>query len=696
MSQAMGLLAVGAVSPFVQDLAIALGVAAVTSALCRRFGQPAVLGYLLAGLIVGPYLPVPLFADPARMQALSEFGVVLVMFGIGLHFSPADLSKAIPRAGVVGLVQISLMAWFGLVIGGLLGFTTLGSLFLGAGLSISSTMVVAKALADTPVSEPVVELVYGVLVIQDLVAVVMIAALTTAASGAGLQAGELALTIAQLLGFLLALVAAGSIVVPRLLRPVAAMGHPETLLVVAVGLCFVLGMVAVQAGYSVALGAFVAGSLVAQSGIGERVETLVTPVRDLFAAVFFVSIGMMVDPAVVPSVGLIALGLSVVIVVGQLVAVTLAGFLGGRRLRVALQAGLVLGQIGEFSFILAQLGADKGVVDPRLVPMIVLAAIVTAMTTPVAIRHADAIAGFVERRLPARAHTVIALWGTWLEALRKAQAGRRIEGVRRWILLALVDAAIVVAILVGTAIVEPRLEVWLAKLGVGLEGSAIVIGIGSALACAPFVIGIVRCVRALATALAEAALPRPNAADGERPVTDLAFAPRQVLRVVIGLFASLALALPMMAITQPFVPPWIAAPLVLALLALVVVTLARRAGALDGHVRAGAQVVSELLRRGAQAAAPTEAATEDTRFDQVLPGLGDITPCTLAATSSACGRTLGQIDLRGRTGAIVLAIERDDAHIVVPSSAQELRAGDVLAPVGSREAIAAALELLKA
>ncbi|MBX7082258.1 MAG: cation:proton antiporter [Nannocystaceae bacterium] len=680
-------MAVGEVSPFVQDLAVALGVAAVTSVLCRRLGQPAVLGYLLAGLIVGPYLPVPLFADPARMHALSEFGVVLVMFGIGVHFSPRDLSRALPRAGVVGLVQISLMLWLGLLIGRALGYSTLGAVFLGACLAISSTMVVAKALDDTPLSQPTTELVYGVLVVQDLVAVVLIAALTTAASGAGLGPAELAITTGKLLGFLAVLVVVGSLVVPRLLRMVAAMGHAETLLVVAVGLCFVLAMVAVQAGYSVALGAFVAGSLVAAAGATERIEPLVAPVRDLFAAVFFVSIGMMVDPRLLPSVGPIALAVSAAVVLGQLLAVSLAGFVAGRGLRVALQTGLALGQIGEFSFILAQTAVAKGAADARLVPIVVVAAIVTATTTPIAIRRADAIAARIDRLLPHRVHTVVALWGAWLESLQQAQRGRKVVGVRRFGKLALIDAALLVAIVIGARVAHEPLVGWLLRAGLSRGLASVILGLATAIACAPFLIGMVRCARAIGATLARAALPQPAAGR-----TDLARAPRRVMVVLLQLAVLGVLTLPVLALTQAALPSWIGAPVLLGGLAVVTVSLWRRADDLDGHVRAGAQVVAELLAHGGVEHAPLEVV----RVDTVLPGLGEMLPVRLGEGDPAAGRTLAELDLRGRTGATVLAIEREGGARVVPAGSDRLQAGDVLALVGTHEALAQARALLLA
>ncbi len=674
------IVAAGAMSPFVEDLAVTLGVAAVTSVVFRRLGQPAVLGYLLAGLIIGPYLPLPLFADPARVSALSDFGVVLVMFGIGLHFSPRDLTVAIPKAGLVGLVQVSAMLWIGFVLGRAFGMAVLPSIFLGSAVAISSTMVVARAIEDYPLPDATRELVFGVLVIQDLVAVVMIAALTTVASGAGLEATELAITTGKLLGFLALLVVVGQLVVPRALQMVAAMGHGETLLIASAGLCFGMSLLAAKAGYSVALGAFVAGSLAASSGLSGRIEPLLAPVRDLFAAVFFVSVGMMVDPKVVLEIWYLAVTVAIVVILGQLSIVSVAAFVGGHGLRRALQAGLALGQVGEFSFILAQLGVHSGVADPQLVPLVVVAAVITATTTPLAVRHADRIAAWIDRRLPHRVHTVAALYESWMASLLEARSKRRIVGIRRFVRLALIDAVALIGVVVGSAVSKQHVIDIGAGMGVGEDLAKLALGVVTAVAAAPFFVGLVRCARAIGGTLARAALPRASSG------TDLAFAPRRVLIVVLQLAAVIVIGLPVLVITQPMLPAWFGLPAVLVVFGVVAITFWRRADELDGHVRAGAEAVAELLRQTAGAPERFEAE----HIERALPGLGDITSVPLSAESPACGRTLAELDLRGKTGATVLAIDREGESRAVPSGTEPLRAGDVLALVGTAKAIALA------
>src|SRR5262249_43962586 len=284
---------------FLRDLALVLCVAAVTTVLFRKLRQPVVLGYLLAGLLVGPHVPVPLLADQATVETLAELGVILVMFAVGLDFSLRRLAAVIPEAGLIGIIQVSSMLWLGYLAGQALGFSVWGSVFTGAALCISSTMVVARVFAEEGVAGRRAELTFAVLVVEDLAAVVVLARVA-ALAGEG-HGTPLVHSMVKLTFGLAALVAGGYLVVPRAIRIVARLESTETLLVAAVGAAFALALVARALGSSVALGAFLAGSLVAESGRAHSVEVLVRPVRDMFAAIFFVAVGMSVDPGVLAS-----------------------------------------------------------------------------------------------------------------------------------------------------------------------------------------------------------------------------------------------------------------------------------------------------------------------------------------------------------------------------------------------------------
>jgi CPA2 family monovalent cation:H+ antiporter-2 len=284
---------------FLRTLAVVLCVAAVTTVVFQRLRQPVVFGYLLAGMIVGPHIPIPLVADEAIVETLSELGVILLLFSLGLEFSLRKLLRIGPTAGLVAVAQSSGMVWIGYVLGQLLGWTTLESVFAGAVIAISSTTIIAKAFEEQRVKGRFTEIVFGVLIIEDLIGIFLIAILTTVATGTAVSASSLAVTGARLATFLAGLIGVGLLVVPRTIRAVVRMNRPETTLVASIGICFAAALLALSFGYSVALGAFIAGSLVAESGEEKVVEHLVQPVRDVFAAIFFVSVGVLIDPAIV-------------------------------------------------------------------------------------------------------------------------------------------------------------------------------------------------------------------------------------------------------------------------------------------------------------------------------------------------------------------------------------------------------------
>ena len=411
---------------FLEDLAMVLCVAAVTTIIFQKIRQPVVVGYLIAGLIVGPNVPIPLLADPERIHTLSELGVILLMFALGLEFSVRKLIRLGPTSGFICALQVGFMIWLGYMCGRAMGWTPLESIFTGAILSISSTTIVAKAYHETPVSERLRELVFGVLLAEDLTAVVELAILTTLASGASVSASLMTVTIARLILFLVAFVGIGFIVVPPVVRFIVRMGRPETTLVATVGLCFAFAILAEHAGYSVALGAFLAGSLVAESGEAEQIEHLVAPLRDIFGAVFFVSVGMMIDPKLIAEHWQALILLTTAVVGGKIFGVTFASMLSGVGTTTSIEAGMSLAQIGEFSFIIAGAGLKTGATRDFLYTLAVAVSAVTTFLTPYMIRGSVPLAEFVSARMPRQLKVLEALYDSWLEQIRNAgESGAR-------------------------------------------------------------------------------------------------------------------------------------------------------------------------------------------------------------------------------------------------------------------------------
>ena len=670
---------------FLTNLAIVLCVAAVTTVVFQRLRQPVVLGYLIAGLLVGPHVPFPLVADSETIEGLSELGVILLLFGIGLEFTLKKLLRVGAAAAVVAVVEISVQIILGDLSAQMFGWTSREALFAGAMMAMSSTTIIAKAFSELRIGGRVRELVLAVLIVEDLVAILLLAAFATLAAGK-LTAAQVATTAGRLGLFLAVVGAAGVLVVPRLVRAVLKLDRPETTAIACVGICFAFALLAQRFGYSVALGAFVAGSLVAESGEGPRIEHLLEPVRDLFAAVFFVSVGMLIDPALVRANWIPILVLSGVVVAGRMIGVSIPAFLTGAGVRTLIAASMSLSQIGEFSFLIAQLGVSTGAVRDFLYPVAVSVSAVTALTTPWMIRASGPFSAWVDRKLPHALQTFVALYGSWIDGLRAP--GPRRTRAQRIVRLLLVDAALGAAVVFLASRFFADAVIWLrTRAGLGAIAAEIVAMAVAIALSAPFLVGIVRLVGALALALATQALP-----EGAPGRVDLAAAPRRALIVSLQLVAAVALGLPLFAVARAFLPMGPTLILFAAAFLFLGVRLWLSVTQLQGHVRAGAQVLAAAFSQ-ARGAPPADGDTER-QVAQVLPGLGSPVRFTLSAGSPAVGRTLASLNLRGATGATVLAIARDPEGVLVPTGHEELRVDDVLALAGTHEAVDAARAIL--
>ncbi len=669
---------------FVADLAVVLGVAAVTCVLARLLNQPTILGYLLAGLIVGPYLPIPLFADAVRVGALAEFGVILVMFAIGLEFRLAKLARVLPASGFTGLVQISFLLWCGLTVGQALGWSVVESAFLGTGIAISSTMVVSRVFAQNPVRSDVRQFVLGVLVIQDLAAVGLIAAMTAVAAGGGLAAGELAGVVGELAAVLVVMVVVGLLVVPRAVRAASRLESREILAVVSIGVCFATALLAEKFGYSVALGAFIAGMLVAESGKSRDVEHVIEPVRDMFAAVFFVSIGMTVDPSQAWRHFPIALLVGAVVISAQFLSVSVAGVLSGNGLRRSLTGGLSLGQIGEFGFILAAIGIEARAARPELQPILVTVAVLTAFTTPLLLGRADRLVQFVDRSLPRRIQHLLSLFEAWFSRFRSRPREARRGRVRKAVHALTLDGLVITAIVAAGVLWLSQASAWLGgKLSVSSAHARLILEIIGLLAMVPLLLGLVRNTLTLARGVSRWIVP-----DTENPSVPARVA-GHTFQVMIGLAALVGVGAPMIALLKPFVGPLYGAGLLSVALVAMGLRLWRSAGAMEREFQSGAERVAQLLasqtgRDEGEAETPSS----------LLPGLDSFLPHRLEATSFAVGKSLKQIELRAKTGATVLALRRQGREGVLPTAHEALQAGDLLALAGSSKCVHRAQLLL--
>jgi CPA2 family monovalent cation:H+ antiporter-2 len=386
----------------IQDLGVILATAAVVTLIFKQLKQPVVLGYLIAGVLVGPHFPfIPNVIETKSIQAWAEIGVIFLLFGLGLEFSFKKLAKVGRTASITATVEIAFMLGVGFLTGQSLGWNQMDSIFLGGILAISSTTIIVRAFEGLGLKgRGFVSVVFGVLIVEDLIAILLLVLLSTIAVTQTLAGGELVMAGLRLGFFLLLWFVVGIYAIPIFLRSIRAHLNDETTLVLSIGLCLMMVMIATKVGFSPALGAFVMGSLLAETRDGKRIEHLITPVRDLFAAVFFVSVGMLIDPKVLNEYGLVILLVTVITIFGKFLSSALGSLLSGQSLRHSVQAGMSLAQIGEFSFIIATLGLTLKVTSDFLYPIAVAVSAITTFTTPYMIQRADRFSDWLERNLP--------------------------------------------------------------------------------------------------------------------------------------------------------------------------------------------------------------------------------------------------------------------------------------------------------
>lgn len=392
------------------DLALLLGAAAVVTLLFKWLKQPAVLGYIIAGLMVGPHFHLfPSVTDAKNIEIWAEIGVIFLLFSLGLEFSFKKLMKVGGPALITGGIQIVIMIFLGYGIGQAMGWRQIDSIFLGAILSMSSTTIILRAFDELGVKgKQFAGLVFGALIVEDIVAIILLVLLSTIAVSQKFAGAEALFSIAKLAFFLTLWFVAGIFFLPTILRKIQKHLNDEMLLITSLALCLLMVLLAVQVGFSPALGAFVMGSILAETTLGERIEHLTKSVKELFGAVFFVSVGMMIDPAMlVKYAGPIAI-ITLVTIVGKTFGTFTGALVSGQSLKTSVQGGMSLAQIGEFSFIIATLGVTLGVTSDFLYPITVAVSAVTTFTTPYMIKGSGKTYEFLNNKLPTKWTTAIA------------------------------------------------------------------------------------------------------------------------------------------------------------------------------------------------------------------------------------------------------------------------------------------------
>lgn len=386
----------------ISDLAVMLITAGLITILFKKIKQPLVLGYILAGFLISSYFPFfPTVVDTENIKTWSEIGIIFLMFHLGLEFNLHKLAKVGSTAIITAMVEVAGILILGFGAGQLLGFGTMDSIFLGGMLSMSSTTIIIKAFDELNLKgKKFTELVFGTLIIEDIVGIFMMVILSTISVSQNVSGGQVVASLSLMLLYLVIWLILGIYFLPTFLNKTIRLMNDETLLVVSLGVCFGMVILADALGFSSALGAFLSGSLLAGTVHVERIEHLTKGVKDLFGAIFFLSVGMMVNPETLVQYALPILVVTIVTIVGKLIFSSLGMLLSGQSLENSLMSGFSLAQIGEFAFIIATLGMNLNVTGDYLYPIVVSVSVITTFTTPFCIKTAPSFVAFVEKHLP--------------------------------------------------------------------------------------------------------------------------------------------------------------------------------------------------------------------------------------------------------------------------------------------------------
>lgn len=647
------------VEGLIYDLALILLLGAVVTVLFKFIKQPVVLGYIVAGFLASPHFELlPSVTTEANIDFWAEIGIIVLLFSLGLEFSFKKLVNTGGSAVVTALIIVSGMMCAGYTIGHVMGYNTINSLFLGGMLSMSSTTIILKAFTDMGLRQKkFASMVLAVLIVEDLFAVVMMVILSSIAVNNDVEGKELLLSVAKLVFFLVIWFLVGVYVLPSAFNRVRKYLNSETLLVVSMGLCLGMAVFSVYCGFSLALGAFVMGTILGGTSYAERIEHVVAPVKDLFGAVFFISVGMMVQPDIIVQYWSPILILSAVVICGMIVFGAFGMLVTGQTLKVAIQSGFSLTQIGEFAFIIASLGMSLGVLEPTLYPVVVAVSVLTTFTTPYFIKLSQPFYDLVERHLPGPLRFLIDRYHTDADKERAsgtAWGKELMSGIWRILLYSIVLVAILV---IGRHWLldwlESTIPVWADALGVTITLSVM----------SPFLVALIGPLsRIISIKRLRASATPPSLGS--------------VVTAVFGFI--IALVFVVNAISMCF-SLRIGVSMALAAIVLVSLLFSRRIRVQMGNIET--RFMDNLNERDLRRTGKNNSVVSDLHLAYVTVGVG----CDFV------GQRLRETFVRPRYGINIVSIQRGQDTYTIPGGDMRVYPGDVLGVIGTDEQLEAFL-----
>ncbi|MBF0432679.1 MAG: cation:proton antiporter [Fibrobacteria bacterium] len=675
-------------SAFFTDLSVILSVAAVSAIIFHRFRLPVVLGYIFAGFIIGPHFTsLGIISSKENIHAISELGVVFLLFSLGLEFNLNRLKGVGVAAFLAGAVEIGGMLVIGNMFGRVMGWDQGESMFLGAILAISSTTIIIKVLSDMNLKkEAFAEMIFGMLIVEDLAAILIITLLSGATAGQSLFSMSSLPTLAYLLVFLTSSLVVGLLVIPKITNIVASYKNDELLLMLSLGLCLGFCMVVAALGYSLALGAFIMGAILGSTKAVWRIENIIAPIRDLFCAVFFVSVGLMIQPSTIAShpgtVGIIFL----LLIMGKSILCSLGAFIAGRDFTSSLKVGMGMAQIGEFSFVIAALGVSNGVIDESLFSIVISVSILTTITTPLFIRFSEPFAHFILRRAPAILLSYIDLYYKWNTRFRERSHSHAVQNILKnisfklVIFIMLIASAFLIALFLARVLptifpIPPKFIPWLETA----------LWLTAVLGSMPIILPLIKKMKAFGMILAELGITENL---GGSQYQNL----RTILANIFLLIGFGVLILYGGILSAAILPTWNLLFLLAAIVGLLVYFFK---DAFNNIYIQGIHTLSQNL-------SPEDIEEEDKAIllkkDEKIPGrIQELhTIQNIIQKGSALdGCSIQNTDLGKDTGAFIVAIDRDSGTIVRPSGEEELMEGDVILLMGSLTQLANARPLFE-
>jgi CPA2 family monovalent cation:H+ antiporter-2 len=647
----------------ISDLGLILAAAGVTTLLFKKIKQPLVLGYILAGVLVGPHVDFfPNVADQKSITIWAEIGVIFLLFSLGLEFSFKKLVKVGGSSSITAIVEAVFMLIFGYLAGKFMGWSTMDSIFLGGLLSVSSTTIIIRAFDELGVKhKKFAGLVFGVLIIEDLVAILLLVLLSTLAVSRQFAGMDMLISILKLSFFLVLWFIGGIFLVPTFLKATRKLMNDETMLVVSIALCLLMVILAVKVGFSPALGAFIMGSILAETTQAERIEHLTKSVKDLFAAIFFVSVGMMIDPRVIVDYAGPIMIITLVTVFGKFLSSGLGALISGQPLKTSVQAGLSLSQIGEFSFIIATLGVTLNVTSDFLYPIAVAVSAITTFTTPYLIKNSELIAHHIERILPEKWINGINRYSTstagittlsdWKVFLRAYMYGMIIHSV---ILVALV--------FLGSRVLQP----FIAENLINGQKGTIISLLVTLMVMIPFLWAL--------------ALRRM-----ERKAYSNLWLNKKYTRGPLIALESFRVGLAVFIVgflIFQFYNTWISVGFAVVLIILVMTIFSRRLQSF--YTRLETRFLHNLYERETQKKKP-----------EILPWDSHLVELTISPESEMVGKTLMELAIREKYGVNIAMIERGKMIIPTPSRDERLYPHDKILVIGTDDQLASVQTLFE-